>query len=55
MTDGRPKPLPPDSRRTTFIGVRLSEDEAARLRALAAERHTNVSNLTRLLYKRLGI
>jgi hypothetical protein len=49
------KPLPPERRRTTFVGIRLSEAEAARLRVVAAEHRTTVSNLTRLLYRRIGV
>jgi hypothetical protein len=48
------KPLPPGRRRTIFVGIRLSPEEAAHIHAVAAENHTTVSHLTRLLYKRLG-
>ena len=49
------KPLPTDRKRTTFISIRVTDAEAARLQALAAEHHTDISKLTRLLYKRLGV
>ena len=49
------KPLPPERKRTVFVGLRLAPDEAARLQALATEHQTTVSNLTRLLFKRIGV
>ena len=49
------KPLPPERKRTIFVGVRLAPDEASRLQALATEHQTTVSNLTRLLFKRIGV